>query len=191
VIACRFRVLFLMGLLWTALSTVPAPASAAESIGIRAAQLQRSAEVGGWMLSVDLALTLASRQREAVERGVSLPFTVEFELLRPRWYWWDARTVKAQRTYRISYHALTREFRVSDGDESRAFDNMQAAIAAMSRIRGWRVMDIGLPEPGIEYEPRVRVRLDTSLLPKPLQVNAITNRDWTLQSEWKSVRFNP
>ena len=35
------------------------------------------------------------------------------------------------------------------------------------------------------------MRLDTAQLPKPFQVNALTNREWTLSSEWKRFRFNP
>jgi hypothetical protein len=31
------------------------------------------------------------------------------------------------------------------------------------------------------------MRLDTSQLPKPFQVNALTNRDWTLASDWRNV----
>jgi len=34
------------------------------------------------------------------------------------------------------------------------------------------------------YELRLRVRLDSAQLPKPLQVNALTNRDWNLSSDW-------
>jgi hypothetical protein len=33
-----------------------------------------------------------------------------------------------------------------------------------------------------KYELSVRLRLDTSQLPKPFQINAITNNDWALDS---------
>jgi hypothetical protein len=191
VIASRLRALFLMGLCWAVLWVVPAPAQAADAIGIRAAQLQRSASVAGWVLSADITLDLPEYLREAVNRGVALPFTMDFELLRPRWYWLDERTVEASRTYRVSFHALTREYRVTLEGASRSFDTLTEALAAFAKMRDWRVMDIGLMQPGIQYEPRIRVRLDTSLLTKPFQVNAITSRDWNLKSEWTPVRFNP
>ncbi len=33
------------------------------------------------------------------------------------------------------------------------------------------------------------MRLDTTQLPKPFQINAIANRDWTLESDWKRFAF--
>ena len=37
----------------------------------------------------------------------------------------------------------------------------------------------------------VRMRLDTSQLPRPFQINALTNRDWTLSSDWFNLRLPP
>jgi hypothetical protein len=34
------------------------------------------------------------------------------------------------------------------------------------------------------YVASARLRLDIAELPKPLQVNALTDSDWTLDSEW-------
>jgi hypothetical protein len=36
-----------------------------------------------------------------------------------------------------------------------------------------------------DYEAAVRMRLDTTLLPKPFQLSALTNRDLHLESSWK------
>src|SRR5260363_112869 len=33
--------------------------------------------------------------------------------------------------------------------------------------------------------------LDTALMPKPFQINAINDRDWKLVSDWKSFDFKP
>jgi hypothetical protein len=54
-------------------------------------------------------------------------------------------------------------------------------------LRDWRVLDIAQVEAGQAYQGQVRLRLDTSQLPKPFQINALTNRDWTLASDWRSV----
>jgi hypothetical protein len=35
------------------------------------------------------------------------------------------------------------------------------------------------------------MRLDTSQLPKPFQVNALANREWNLSSDWQTVRVPP
>ena len=41
------------------------------------------------------------------------------------------------------------------------------------------------------YQAAVRMRLDTSQLPKPFQVNAIASRDWTLTSDWHRWSIGP
>jgi hypothetical protein len=35
------------------------------------------------------------------------------------------------------------------------------------------------------------LRLDTGQLPKPFQLNALTNREWTLESSWLRMSVNP
>jgi hypothetical protein len=42
---------------------------------------------------------------------------------------------------------------------------------------------------GQKYEAGVRMRLDLTQLPKPFQVNALTNREWTLASDWYRFTF--
>ncbi len=44
---------------------------------------------------------------------------------------------------------------------------------------------------GQGYVGSIRMRLDTSQLPKAVQVMAMTNRDWTLASEWRRFNFVP
>ena len=41
------------------------------------------------------------------------------------------------------------------------------------------------------YTAAVRLRLDTSQLPKPLQIDALGSRDWNLSSDWYRWTFRP
>jgi hypothetical protein len=41
------------------------------------------------------------------------------------------------------------------------------------------------------YIAALRLRLDTSQLPKPLQINALGSRDWNLTSDWYRWTFQP
>jgi hypothetical protein len=43
----------------------------------------------------------------------------------------------------------------------------------------------------MRYEASIRLRLDVNQLPKPFQVNALTSRDWTLQSDWYRWSYTP
>jgi len=192
VILRRFRSLALLAVFWAACLAGPAQALAADAIEVRSASLARSPAGDGWLLSADFSVPLQTQQGDAINRGVTLYFTVDFQLIRPRWYWWDEKVAQASRTYRVSYHALTRQYRLThDALLPRSFDTLGEALDAMSQLRGWKVLDAGEVQKGGEYEAGVRMRLDTSLLPVPLQAGTIANRDWTLQAEWKRFRFEP
>jgi len=97
----------------------------------------------------------------------------------------------ATQTHRLSYHALTRQYRVLLNGVPQAFGTLADALDAMSRLRGWRVMPRDRVRGGTPYEGWVRLRLDTAQLPKPFQISALTNRDWNPQSEWKRFPFTP
>ena len=169
----------------------PAAAAANEGIDVQRAALELTADGEAWMLAADFAVPLSPRVDEAVSRGVPLYFAVDFVLLRPRWYWFDERAVDITRTWRLAYHALTREYRLSTGGGlPQRFYTLAEAMAALSRVRGWRVVDAARVRGGT-FEASVRMRLDLSQLPKPFQVGALTDRDWNLQSEWKRFLFNP
>ena len=92
-------------------------------------------------------------------------------------------------TYRLSYHALTRQYRVSTGTLQLGFPTLAEALGVMAHVRDWKIGDHGALHPGESYAASVRMRLDTTQLPKPFQINAITSRDWTLESAWKRFVF--
>ncbi|MDY0056664.1 DUF4390 domain-containing protein [Methyloversatilis discipulorum] len=143
----------------------------------------------GYQLSTDIAVTLSPRLAEAVTRGVALYFVLEFEISRPRWYWLDEDVVERSQTYRVSYHALTRQYRVSTGALHQSFDTLDEALKLIGRLRNWHVVDYSRLTPGESYVAALRLRLDVTQLPKPFQLSAMSNRDWTLESEWQRWGF--
>ena len=163
--------------------TLGAYAAAPERIEV--AQVSLDPYEDGWAVNAQFDLALKPRLEEALVRGLPLYFVVEFQLTRPRWYWFDEKTGSASLTYRLSYHALTREYRLSTGSLQLGFSTLAEAIGVMTRVRDWRVLDRNAIEPGQTYIAAIRMRFDTSQLPKPFQLNALTSRDWTLESDWK------
>jgi hypothetical protein len=129
------------------LAWLPA-AEPAEAIDVLQISLVPSADGDAWLLSADFSLTLTQALEDAVNRGLPLVFVVDFELLRPRWYWWDQVTTAASRTYRLSYHALTRQYRVQVDGSSASFSALADAIESIERLRGWRVMPRDRVRPG-------------------------------------------
>jgi hypothetical protein len=165
-----------------------APVAAADRIVVTAAQLQLANDAdGSVVLDAQFDFELPPVLEDAVNRGLALYFVIEFELFRPRWYWFDKKLVDVARTYRLTYSPLTRQYRLATGALAQPFDSLAEALAALRRLRGWRVADRTIIRPDDDYTAQVRMRLDTSQLPKPFQVNALTNRDWTLASDWRNV----
>jgi hypothetical protein len=168
--------------------TCAIPAAAADRISVQSAQLQLADDgEGAFVLDAQFEFDLPPVLEDAVNRGIALYFVVEFELFRPRWYWFDKKLVDVSRTYRLTYSPLTRQYRLATGALAQPFDSLADALATLRRVRGWRVADRNLIRPDDDYTAQVRMRLDTSQLPKPFQINALTNRDWTLASDWRNV----
>jgi hypothetical protein len=143
----------------------------------------------GYVLSADFNFDLNQRLEEAVTKGVVLYFVTEFELTRPRWYWLDEKVVSRSQTYRLSYHALTRQYRLSTGGLHQSFDSLSEAMRVLSHLRNWVVIekaDNHLVRPGDTYAAALRLRLDITQLPRPFQITALGNRDWNLSSDWKT-----
>jgi hypothetical protein len=171
------------------LLAVVAMASAAEEGAIVSAEIV--AGDGGYVLNADIDIELNPRLIDAVSRGVSLYFTTELSIERPRWYWFNRVVVERSLDYRLYYHAITRSYRLSIGSFHQSFDNLDSAIMTMQRVRNWLVAEPGALEAGVSHNVSLRFRLDTSQLPKPFQVTAIGSRDWSLATDWLNWTFIP
>ncbi len=166
-------------------------AGAAE-IEIKNTQLSLGDE--GYSLTADFNISFNQRLEEAVARGVVLYFVADFELTRERWYWFDEKIAKTSQTWRLSYHALTRQYRLysgSSGTLHQSFETLTEALRVLSRIRSWQVAGKERLQPGGSYEAALRLYLDLSQLPKPFQIEAVAGRDWNLSSDWKRWVFTP
>lgn len=175
-------------LAFAGLLAAAAPAGAAERIEVREVRFELRDE--HWQLDAEFRLELAPRIEEALDRGLPLYFVVEFELVRPRWYWFDDKAVSTSLTYRLSYNALTRQYRLSTGSLQVGFASLAEALGVLTRVRNWRVAERAALAARETYQAAVRMRLDTSQLPKPFQINAISDRDWSLDSDWKRFTVN-
>lgn len=176
--------------LWLlALLVVPAIALAAE-IEVVNPQLQPADD--GYVLAADFKFELNPRLEEAVTKGVVLHFVADFELSKPRWYWLDEKLATHSQTYRLSYHALTRQYRLSTGGLHQSFATLSEAVQVLSHLRNWVVVERG--EKGIRsgepYDAMLRLRLDVTQLPRPFQITALGNKDWSLASDWKAWQVN-
>jgi len=162
---------------------------AADVIQVRSAELH--AEEDGYYLNADFDLSLNSTLEEALQKGVPLYFVLEFEVTRPRWYWLDEKVVTASTQYRVTYNALTRQYRVAIGLLAQGFPTLEEVEHFLSRVTSREVARRDQLVKGTRYDAAVRLRLDVNQLPKPFQVSALASREWTLQSEWYRWSYTP
>lgn len=161
----------------------------ADTIPVKSAELRADAD--GYLLTAEFDLALNPTLEEALEKGVALNFVLEFELVRPRWYWLDEKTLTFSTRYRVTYNALTRQFRVASGLLGQAFESLDEVQRFLSRVTVRPAAPGEQFAKGTRYEAAIRLRLDVNALPKPFQVNALAAREWSLQSEWYRWSFTP
>jgi len=165
------------------LIAVAAGAARAEEIEVRDLALRASPD--GLVLDADFAFELTPRLVDMVSNGVPVYFTVEFEMTRRRWYWFDENAASRRLQLRLSYHALLRQYRLSTGLLQQTFATLEEALQVLMRVRNWLVVDRTVTFSDADYEAAVRMRLDAALLPKPFQLSALTSRELQLESPWK------
>lgn len=174
---------FLTRFLLLAVFVTAAPSLRAEESVVYDTTLRAVEE--GLVLDADIGFELTPRLIDVLSSGVPLYFAVEFTLERRRWYWFDEKAVAARLQTRLSYHPLSRQYRLSTGFLQRSFDTLHEALAAVKRVRNWLVADRTVTFTDADYEAAVRLRLDTSLLPKPFQLSVLMARDLQLETPWK------
>lgn len=162
------------------------PALAEADIEFRYAELVPSDDQ--YVVNAALKMAPNARVEELVKAGVSVPFVLEFVITRRRWYWFDATMVERLLEFKLSYHALTGQYRLSVGSIFRNFDTYQEALGAMLTVHNWAVTERSRLKSD-SYQAAIRFRLNTSLLPKPFQVAALGSRDLDLNTNWMQWSF--
>src|SRR5215467_2092902 len=102
---------------------------------IEVSDVRLHAAEDGLVLDADFSFELTPRLAEVVANGVPLYFRVEFELTRSRWYWFDERAVSRALQLRLSYHALSRQYRLSSGALQQNFASLEEALNILKRVR--------------------------------------------------------
>ena len=136
-------------------------------------------------LAVDYAVDfeLSRPVEAALAKAVPLHFVAEVEVFRSRWYWTDKRVARATRTWRVVYQPLTSSWRVTFGDLGQTYATQSEALGVMRRASGWKVADAERLEDGASHYVEFSFRLDTSQLPRPMQIGIGNQPEWALSVE--------
>ncbi len=161
----------------------------ADTIPVNRADLR--VDEGEVLLSAEFDFALNPTVEEALQNGVPLYFVLEFELTRSRWYWFDTLVASTSITHRVSYNALTQQYRVASGLLALTFPSLPEIERYIGRVTSRPVARADTLVKGIRHIAAVRLRLDVNQLPKPFQLDALASREWTLSSDWYRWSFTP
>ncbi|MDA8092866.1 MAG: DUF4390 domain-containing protein [Betaproteobacteria bacterium] len=178
-LAGKARALVAAGL-W--LLAIHASAARADGITVRSADLTLVDAV--YRLDADFDIHFSPSLKSALSKGVPLVFEIDFDVTRPHSYWFSREVAHVSQTVRLSYDALTRQYEVSVDGVHKNFASFEAARDDLARVRDWQVLDRSRLERNTAYQAGLRLFLDVSSLPKPLQINALASDDWNLDSGW-------
>lgn len=165
--------------------------SSAEGMSVRKAEIRMTED--GYQLTANFDIKLPLLVEQALTHGITLNFLSEFNLTRSRWYWFNEVAAKTEQTTKLSYSALTRQYRIKRGTLFQNFANLDDALRALGNQSSNPIpIELlnkstgyfkSLVTNNSNYAAYARMRLDVSQLPKPLQVNALTSDEWKLDSD--------
>ncbi|MDV6344370.1 DUF4390 domain-containing protein [Nitrosomonas sp. Is37] len=186
----RFKVLLqiIATMLLILLLLLAAPARGEGGIEIKSFALEAVGK--GYQISLDADITLNNTLEQALEKGIILYFVSKFTLIESRWYWLDEEVARSKRRIGLSYHALTRQYRLNDSRMMpQGFDTLQEALQTLGRQHNIPVEIKSTLKQGAEYVATLQVWLDISRLAKPFQLEWFSSKDWNLSSEKKEWRI--
>ena len=137
---------------------------------------------------------LPDQLKEALKQGVPLHFNLSWQLSAPSMSSYKFKFDQLLNNdstiqYKLSFHPLTNRYRVTVGTFSTEYDTLETALRAVGAVANWKVLSKGALSDVAAKDTKAEIRLllTTAKLPKPFQINALTSRNWHLDSGWKSL----
>ena len=137
---------------------------------------------------------LPDQLKEALKQGVPLHFNLSWQLSAPSMSSYKFKFDQLLNNdstiqYKLSFHPLTNRYRVTVGTFSTEYDTLETALRAVGAVANWKVLSKGALSDVAAKDTKAEIRLllTTSKLPKPFQINALTSKNWHLDSGWKSL----
>ena len=137
---------------------------------------------------------LPDQLKEALKQGVPLHFNLSWQLSAPSMSSYKFKFDQLLNNdstiqYKLSFHPLTNRYRVTVGTFSTEYDTLETALRAVGAVANWKVLSKGALSDvaAKDTKAEIRLQLTTAKLPKPFQINALTSKNWHLDSGWKSL----
>jgi hypothetical protein len=176
--ALTLRKIALIGLFVSIAATALANPSSLQIMSAELAPVEES-----YAVNAQLEMNFNAEVEDALNKGIPLTFLVEFQLYIPHRYWFDDEVVTTTNQVTLSYHALSRQYLINQGNHQQTFATILEAKEEFTHIHDWLVFEKALLKKDKNYRARLMVKLDQSKLPKPLQVEAMSSENWKMVSE--------
>jgi len=166
------------------------PALRARAEGVELSQLSTQRVEDGLALSFSTRFELPRPAEDALMKGVPIYFVAEVSIFRGRWYWRDARVARDTRSWRLAWQPLTRQYKISTGGLNQSYQSLGEALASLRSLSGWRIAEPKDIDDDGRYYLEFSYRLDTSQLPRPMQIGLGSPQGWGLTVE-RVLPLNP
>lgn len=172
--------------LWLACLCALAGAQGTES-SASAIEVRREPAVG-IVVDLNAQLELSNTLQDALQKGMALTFTLQADVVKERWYWWNKVVASSSRQYRLTYLPLTRVWKlaisrsggVSNLALTQSYADLEQALVAMKRVSNWTVAEAADLDPTLKYRVDVSFGLDQTQLPRPFQIAINGDSEWNI-----------
>lgn len=164
------------------------PTAFADGVEVTTAKLESAED--GFHVFAGFSFELGNDVKNAINEGIPVSFIAEVEINRPRWYWFDEKTIRSTQTIKIQYDLWRRQYTAAvNGGLKQNFATLDEIIKLVKQPRRWLVAEKGALSFGATYNVAVRLKLDSSQLSKPMLFTSLSNSGWRLSSDWKRFTF--
>jgi hypothetical protein len=145
----------------------------------------------GWLVDARVDMQLSDAAVEALQSGVTLNISFEYEVTRRIRFWPDAEVRSVRQEFELQYLSLSQRYLVRDTSAARetSYATLFSALRSMGKVQDFLLADGPLINPGEVYYIAMRAVLDRQQLPGPLQILAFWQGDFGLESDW--YRWQP
>ena len=154
----------------------------------------------GYEISANYNINLSPSVADALTRGVVLNLSASSTITRSRWYWLDSDVIQDEQQIKLSYNPLTSYTGFPKEPCSKVSQIWKARYECWDTSRPLPCQPQLLVGAAVMWQNFLIVKQPLRLshnyawhseLPKPLQVYALTNSDWKLESERVSWPVQP
>lgn len=148
---------------------------------------------GVYHLNVRMDLPVSDAVRRGLVEGVPLTLEIDLDIERIRQLLPNSRLAELTQRYHLQYNAVSGHYVVHNDNSGvqESFGSVDAALEALSEVRGVPVLDQALLASDRRYEANVRAKLDYGTVPFTLRVLMFWVNEWHRESDWYTWTFEP